>query len=93
MSAKIFDFLIFFAVSWFIIRVIFKLCRMRVTFFREFWNVLELANLLLAVAVLVLYVGRGIVAEQVAKEATKTSGLLRKYFEYCNNQALQLFEI
>lgn len=85
-SARVFDFLIFIAIVWFVLRLIFKLCRWRWMFFFKFWNVLELTNLFLALAVIVLYVGRQVVSQYVAKEAAKTTG------QFYNFQTLAMWD-
>ncbi|GFS01475.1 polycystic kidney disease protein 1-like 2, partial [Elysia marginata] len=85
-SARIFDFLIFFVIVWFAVRVVLKLRRWRWSFFLKFWNVLELVNLLLGLAVVVLYVGRQVVSDHVAKEAAKTTG------QFYNFQTLAMWD-
>ncbi|RUS72700.1 hypothetical protein EGW08_019536 [Elysia chlorotica] len=86
LSAQVFDILIFFAVGWFILRVAYKLYRWRWDFFGKFWHIVELSNLLLAIAVIVLYVGRDKVADKVADESNMTSG------QFYNFQTLSMWD-
>ncbi|GFN96341.1 polycystic kidney disease protein 1-like 2 [Plakobranchus ocellatus] len=86
LSTKIFDFLMYFTIVWFAFIVACRLRELKANYFRKFWNVLELLNLILAIVVVVLYVGRQVVSDQVAKEAVDVEG------QFYNFQTLAMWD-
>ncbi|CAG5132502.1 unnamed protein product, partial [Candidula unifasciata] len=82
----IFDYLVYAVTVWFVLRQADKLCHERLQFFKKFWNIIELINLLCSVSAVILHVGRYIISEDVSKEAFKTTG------QFYNFQTLAIWD-
>lgn len=68
------DYLVYAVTMWFVVREVFKICHERMQYFKKFWNIIELINVICSVSAVVLHIGRHIISKHVSKEAFQTTG-------------------
>ncbi|BFZ02727.1 hypothetical protein BsWGS_05766 [Bradybaena similaris] len=80
------DYLVYAVTLLFVIREVCKICHERMQYFKKFWNIIELINVVCSVGAVVLHVGRHIISKHVSKEAFQTTG------QFYNFQTLAVWD-